>query len=88
MNKIKVASYERLTNGQDRPSAPYGGVGTSYAAPIVAGYISLWLSHWPEKTRAHFLNELDRLTRRVEPVPACSTCTPRGLSNMRDLNAP
>ena len=87
MNKLKVASYEHLINGQDRPSAPYGGVGTSYAAPIVAGYISLWLSHWPEKTRADFLNELDRFTRRVQPVPACSSCVPRGLASMRDLKA-
>jgi len=87
MNKLKVASYEHLINGQDRPSSPYGGVGTSYAAPIVAGYISLWLSHWPEKTRADFLNELDRFTRRVEPVPACSSCVPRGLAGMKDLKA-
>ncbi len=87
MNKLKVASYENLTNGQDRPSASYRGVGTSYAAPIVAGYISLWLSHSPEKTRADFLNELDRFTRPVEPVPACSSCVPRGLASMRDLKA-
>ena len=87
MNKLKVASYEHLINGQDRPYAPYGGVGTSYAAPIVAGYISLWLSHWPEKTRTDFLSELDRFTRRVQPVPACSSCVPRGLASMRDLKA-
>jgi len=87
MNKLKVASYEHLINGQDRPSAPYGGVGTSYAAPIVAGYISLWLSHSPEKTRVDFLNELDRFTRHVEPVPACSSCVPRGLASIKDLKA-
>lgn len=87
MNKLKVASYEQLTNGQDHPTASYRGVGTSYAAPIVAGYISLWLSHWPEKTRADFLNELDQLTRRVEPVSACASCVPRGLASMKALKA-
>lgn len=85
MNKLKVASYEQLVNGQDHPTASYRGVGTSYAAPIVAGYISLWLSHWPEKTRADFLNELDQLTRRVEPVSACASCVPRGLASMKAL---
>lgn len=87
MNKLKVASYEQLVNGQDHPTASYRGVGTSYAAPIVAGYISLWLSHWPEKTRADFLNELDQLTRRVEPVSACASCVPRGLASMKALKA-
>jgi subtilisin family serine protease len=87
MNKLKVASYEPRIGGQDRPSAPYGGVGTSYAAPIVAGYISLWLSHWPEKTNADFLSELDQLTRRVEPVSACVSCVPRGLASMKALKA-
>jgi serine protease len=87
IKELKVASDERFLNGQYRSASPYGGAGTSYAAPIVAGYISLWLSYWPEKTNADFLNELDRFTRHVEPSLACSTCVPRGLASMKDPKA-
>jgi serine protease len=85
VNKLKVASYESNFIGQDRPSSQYRGVGTSYAAPIVAGFISLWLSHQPEKTVADFLNEINHFTRQVEPVAACSACVPRGLAGSHDL---
>ncbi len=54
VNKLKVASYEPNFIGQERPSSDYRGVGTSYAAPIVAGFISLWLSHHPEKIQMTF----------------------------------
>ena len=80
VNKLKVASYEPNFIGQERPSSDYRGVGTSYAAPIVAGFISLWLSHHPEKNTDDFLNELDRFSRQVEPVAACPACVPRGLA--------
>ena len=80
VNKLKVASYEPNFIGQDRPSSEYRGVGTSYAAPIVAGFISLWLSHHPEKNTGDFLRELDQLSRRVEPVAACPACAPRGVA--------
>jgi len=86
VNKLKVASYESNFIGQDRPSAQYRGVGTSYAAPIVAGFISLWLSHKPEKTTADFLREIDRFSRPVEPVAACTSCVPRGLASAQDMN--
>lgn len=85
--RTESASYEHRIDGQDRPSASDGGVGTSYAAPIVADCISLWLSHWPEKTNADFLSELDQLTRRVEPVSACASCVPHGLASMKGLKA-
>jgi serine protease len=85
VNKLKVASYEPNFIGQDRPSHTYRGVGTSYAAPIVAGFISLWLSHKPEKTTADFLKEMDQFSRQVEPVAACSACVPRGLSSMQAM---
>lgn len=84
-NKLKVAGYETNFIGQDRPSSQYRGVGTSYAAPIVAGFISLWLSHQPEKTAADFFNELHFFSRHVETVPACPSCVPRGLAATQDM---
>ncbi len=87
VNKLKVASYETNFIGQDRPSHSYRGVGTSYAAPIVAGFISLWLSHHPAKNTADFLAEMDRFSRLVEPVAACAQCVPRGLAGGHDLRA-
>ena len=80
VNKLKVASYQPNFIGQDRPSSAYRGVGTSYAAPIVAGFISLWLSHHPEKNTSDFLNEIEHFSRRVDPIAACATCVPRGLA--------
>lgn len=82
VNKLKVASYEPNFFGQDRPSSQHRGVGTSYAAPIVAGFISLWLSHHPSKTQADFLNEIHQFSRQVEPVAACASCVPRGLASL------
>ena len=80
VNKLKVASYESNVVGQDRPSSAYRGVGTSYAAPIVAGFISLWLSHHPEKNTLDFLREIEHFSRRVDPIAACTACVPRGLA--------
>lgn len=82
VNKLKVAGYESNFIGQDRPSSQYRGVGTSYAAPIVAGFIALWLSHQPEKTTADFLSEIDQFSRQVELAPDCAACMPRGLASM------
>ena len=85
VNKLKVAGFEPNFFGQDRPSASYRGIGTSYAAPIVAGFISLWLSHKPEKTPTDFMNDIDQFLRKVEPVAACPACVPRGLAGTQDM---
>jgi serine protease len=85
VNKLKVASYEPNFIGQDRPSQTYRGVGTSYAAPIVAGFISLWLSHKPEKTPFDFFKEMNQFSRQVEPIAACAACAPRGLAGMQAI---
>ena len=53
-NKLMVATYELDFLGQERPAALERGVGTSFAAPIVSGFISLWLSHQPNKQPADF----------------------------------
>lgn len=86
VNKLKVASYEANVWGTEHPSALYRGVGTSYAAPLVAGFISLWLSYAPGKKPADFLNELARFSRQVEPLPGCPNCKPRGLASLQGIN--
>ena len=48
-NKLMVATYELDFLDQERPASLERGVGTSFAAPIVSGFISLWLSHQPNK---------------------------------------
>jgi serine protease len=80
INKLRVATFDLDILGRERPSAMDRGVGTSYAAPLVSGFISLWLSHQPQKTLAHFWKELPQFLREVPPVERCSTCTLRSLA--------
>lgn len=88
VNKLKVATFELNFAGQERSAALLRGVGTSYAAPIVSGFISLWLSYFPEKKPADLTRELDKFLRNVEPLAKCSECLPRGLGSTERLNNP
>ena len=81
VNKLKVATYELDFLGNERATTRFSGVGTSYAAPVVAGFISLWLSHHPDKTFADFLREKPQFVRQVEPLEQCTQCIPLGLVN-------
>jgi serine protease len=81
VNKLKVATYELDFLGNERATTRFSGVGTSYSAPVVAGFISLWLSHYPDKTFADFLREKPRFVRHVEPIEQCAECAPMGLVN-------
>lgn len=80
VNKLKVAVFEPDTSGKEVPIAGYRGIGTSYAASIVTGFVSLWLSYQPQKTVDDFFKEVGRFTREVEPVANCQACVPRGLT--------
>ena len=88
VNKLKVATYELDFLGNERATTRFSGVGTSYAAPVVAGFISLWLSHDPQKTFADFLREKPKFVRQVEPIAQCAECTPLGLVNTDRLGVP
>jgi serine protease len=88
VNKLKVATFELDFLGHERATSRFSGVGTSYAAPVVAGFISLWLSHHPEKTFADFLIEKPRFVRQVEPLAQCAECIPLGLVNVDRLAPP
>lgn len=80
INKLKVATYELDFTGQERAAALYRGVGTSFAAPVVSGFISLWLSHAPDKQPSDFAKEMPKFLRSVEPIEKCPDCTPKGVT--------
>lgn len=79
-NKLRVATYEADAFGQEHANALDRGVGTSYAAPLVSGFISLWLSHQPNKTPADFTAELSAFVRDVKNIPSCPQCQPKSLA--------
>ncbi len=80
INKLKVATYDLDLTGNERAAALFRGVGTSYAAPVVSGFISLWLSHNPNKQTSDFANEMQKFLRSVEPIEKCPDCVPKGIT--------
>jgi serine protease len=56
INKLKVATFEVDFRGSELHAGVARGVGTSYAAPLVSGFISLLLSQRPDMTPADFLS--------------------------------
>ena len=88
VNKLKVATYELDFLGHERPTTRFSGVGTSYAAPVVAGFISLWSSHHPDKTLADFASEKPKFVRWVAPLAQCTECSPLGLVSLDRFGGP
>jgi serine protease len=80
INKLMVATYELDFLGNERAAALERGVGTSFAAPIVSGFISLWLSHNPTKQPNDLTKELPKFVRQVQALEKCTECVPRGLA--------
>lgn len=80
VNKLKIATYELDWLGSEKATAPYRGVGTSYAAPIVAGFVSLWLSYEPSKKPMDFTSEIAKFLRAVPLLEQCPNCSPQGLA--------
>lgn len=83
-NKLKVATYDVSFLGQEQPVADERGMGTSYAAPLVSGFISLLISNRPEFSPSMFFAELGHYTRSLPAIEKCPECSPRGLA-MSDL---
>lgn len=78
-NKLRVATYDLDLLGRERPNALDRGVGTSFAAPVVTGFVSLWLSHHPAKTPHQLFSELPQFLQSVAPISKCPDCRPMGL---------
>lgn len=79
-NKLKVASFDVDFKGDETHLGAYRGVGTSYAAPLVSGFLSLLLSSRLDMSPADFMNELPKFSRPVNPTDKCMDCTPKGLA--------
>lgn len=78
-NKLQVASYDLSLLGDEVPVTDARGMGTSYAAPLVSGFIALVLSNRPDLTPAEFITKLGQNARPVNPTDKCPDCNPRGL---------
>ena len=80
INKLKVASYDVDFKGDETPLGAARAIGTSYAAPLVSGFLSLILSQRPDMSPVQFLSELPKYTRPVNPTDKCPECSPKGIT--------
>lgn len=70
--RFQVASLNSEAQGGNVAAS-----GTSFAAPVVSGYLAMWLSRNPDKWLDDFKQEIRRITYRIAPPPDCPRCTPR-----------
>jgi hypothetical protein len=75
-NQIRYEPHDRRPSIQDLMRK---NKGTSFAAPVVTSYLTLWLSANPQKTLADFVEEIERITVQLPPLAECPRCTPRML---------
>lgn len=78
-NKLRVASSELSLSGSERFIVADKGVGTSFAAPLVSGFLSLWLSYRPNASPQDWTTYVDSFVRQVPRLEKCPDCNPRGL---------
>jgi len=73
VNKLRVATEERDLLGRTRLTAADRGIGTSFAAPVVSGFVALMLSYQPQARPQDLKNNLEAFARRlkIEGVPGC-----------------
>jgi len=75
VNKLRVATEQVGTTGAARLVGDERGVGTSFAAPIVSGFIALVLSKKPQASPEEIFNSLDQFTKTVQRgVESCDAC--------------
>jgi serine protease len=87
-NKVRVATEELNFVGAPRYIVDDRGVGTSFAAPLVSGFISLWLSHQPHVQPDKWSSMISTFGRTVPPLDKCASCTPLGLVAAPQLMSP
>lgn len=78
-NKLRVATTDTGFGGGERLVVADKGVGTSFAAPLVSGFLSLWLSHRPQLRPQDWNQYKNEFVRQVQPIEKCADCTPLGL---------
>lgn len=74
---LATSRFEMAGLPQEVQSAAQTASGTSYAAPVVSGYLAMWLARNPDKWLDDFRQELRRITYRIAPPPDCIRCAPR-----------
>ena len=78
-NKLRVATTELNMVGNEQLVVADKGIGTSFAAPVVSGFLSLWLSYNPQLKPQDWESQLDFFVRQVPRLEKCADCNPRGL---------
>ena len=81
-NKLKIASFDVNFKGDEVHTGAARGVGTSYSAPLVSGFVSLLLSQRANMSPAEFMRDLPKFSRPVNPTDKCADCAPKGLAMM------
>ena len=78
-NKLRVATTELSFGGNEQFAVADKGIGTSFAAPLVSGFLSLWLSYRPNVGPQDWASYVDSFVREVPRLEKCVDCNPRGL---------
>ena len=78
-NRLQVATYDLNLFGQETPIGEERGMGTSYSAALVSGFVSLVLSNNKEFTHEEFVRKLTDNARVVNKTAKCYECKPKGL---------
>jgi serine protease len=78
-NKLRVATLDIGLLGSERLVVLDKAVGTSFAAPLVSGFLSLWLSHSPHVKPGDWKLYAKDFVRSVPQLAKCPDCQPMGL---------
>lgn len=78
-NKLRVATMDMGLLGSEKLVVLDKGVGTSFAAPLVSGFISLWISHSPNIRPSDWSIYAKDFVRSVPELAKCPECRPLGL---------
>lgn len=78
-NKLRVATIELSMFGAEQLVVSDKGIGTSFAAPLVSGFLSLWLSHRPNLKPSDWSSYANQFVRSVPKLAKCPDCVPQGL---------
>ncbi len=84
-NKLRVATFDVNFKGAEIHTGAARGIGTSYAAPLVSGFLSLLLSQRFDMTPAEFLREIPTFSRPVNLTDKCADCHPKGLAMISNV---